>query len=71
MDQTTAAPPREPVKSNLAVSVCHDTYTVADECGGRWWPSDEASEEIDASAEPEATALRICTEQPMRGEWVS
>ena len=43
--------------------------TVRDTDGGRWFPSDEALAEIEASADQEAAALRICDEQPTRGEW--
>jgi hypothetical protein len=46
-------------------------WTVLDEAGGRWHPSDEAREEINAADDPEATALRICVAQPMRGTWHS
>ena len=44
------------------------TY-VADSDGGRWWPSAEALAEIRASSDPAAIAIRIATDQPMRGEW--
>jgi hypothetical protein len=44
-------------------------WSVTDMCGGRWWPDDEATAEIEASGDPAATVLRICTTQPMRGEW--
>ena len=46
-----------------------DEWTVTDRAGGRWWPDDEAGKEIATSNNPEGTALRICIEQPMRGEW--
>lgn len=45
-------------------------WTVLDTDGGRWWPSDEAAEEISASDRPDVAALRICADEPMRGEWV-
>lgn len=45
-----------------------DVY-VTDPAGGRWWPSDEAQDEIQQSDDPEATALRICVDAPMRGTW--
>lgn len=47
----------------------HGVMTVLDTDGGRWWPSDEALAEIEASDDPEATALRICENEPMRGQW--
>lgn len=37
--------------------------------GGRWFPGDDAADEIAASNDPAATAVRICREQPMRGDW--
>lgn len=46
-------------------------WAVDDEAGGRWWPGAEAAAEIDASDDPESVALRICREDPMRGEWRS
>lgn len=46
-----------------------DGECVADPDGGRWWPGDEAAAEIAASADPAATAARICAETPMRGTW--
>lgn len=46
-----------------------DTVTVRDLEGGIWWPNDEASAEIMAAADPEKTAMRICDNEPMRGEW--
>lgn len=42
---------------------------VVDPTGGVWGPSPEAAEEIANSTDPAATALRICREDPMRGEW--
>lgn len=53
----------------LAATELHETMCVRDDSEQVWWPSDEAAEEIDASGDREATALRICREQPMRGEW--
>lgn len=44
---------------------------VEDPHGGVWHPSDEARAEAEASADPAAAIRRICTEQPMRGEWRS
>jgi len=53
----------------LSTTTLHDTICVVDDEGGTWHPSPEAAAEIDASSDPEATALRICREAPMRGEW--
>lgn len=44
-------------------------WSVVDPQGGRWWPSAKAHDEITASDDPAATAVRIATESPMRGEW--
>jgi hypothetical protein len=52
------------------VERCHGEWTVADPNGGRWWSSAEARAEIEASADPQATALRICNKTPTRGKWV-
>ena len=35
----------------------------------RWWPSDEAQEEIQASDDPAQAALEMAMTQPMRGTW--
>lgn len=48
-----------------------DGWSVTDPNGGRWWPSEAADEEIEASADPAETALRICRESPMRGRWIA
>jgi hypothetical protein len=44
-------------------------WTVIDEDGGQWWPSEEAIAQINSASNPEAEALRICEEDPMRGTW--
>jgi hypothetical protein len=44
---------------------------VEDREGGVWHPSDEARAEIEASDDPAATAVRICHDTPLRGEWRS
>lgn len=59
--------PAEP----LAADLLDDTWTVVDPKGGRWFPSEEASNEIMASADPAAAAVRIAHESPMRGQWRS
>jgi len=50
---------------------CINQWTVLDSDGGRWFPSDEADEEIAASDDPGAAAIRICETEPMRGVWNS
>ena len=44
-------------------------WSVTDNFGGCWRPSDEAATEIEASANPAGTALLICHSAPMRGKW--
>lgn len=56
--------------TKLITETLDNTITVRDLDGGRWWPSAEALDEIRASADPEAAALRICEEEPTRGRWV-
>ena len=48
-----------------------DAIYVEDEHGGIWHPSDEALAEILASDDPEAAAVRICHQSPLRGAWKS
>lgn len=55
--------------TKLIAETLDNTITVRDLDGGRWWPSEEALDEIRASADPEAEALRICDEEPTRGRW--
>src|SRR5690606_24609946 len=43
------------------------TWAVDDAAGGRWFPGDDAADEIAASNDPAGAAVRICREQPMRG----
>ena len=44
-------------------------WSVVDLDGGVWWADSDADQEINDSANPEATAIRICEEEPTRGEW--
>lgn len=55
--------------SNLSIVRSGDVIGVEDENGGIWWPSNEAELEIDASDDPEITAILMCASQPMRGTW--
>ena len=34
-----------------------------------WWPNEATQAEIRASEDPEALAVKICDEEPGRGEW--
>jgi hypothetical protein len=47
------------------------TVRVVDPAGGVWYPGLIARMEIGGAPDREATALRICRETPMRGEWRS
>ena len=55
--------------AQFTTTTVHDVIVVDDAEGGRWFPSDEAAEQIAASSDPEAEAIRLATEEPMRGEW--
>ena len=46
-------------------------WSVVDAEGGRWWPDEDTAELIAGSADPAATALRICRDMPTRGHWSS
>ncbi len=62
----------EPVSEGTAYAEqMADGWRVVDPDDGVWWPSDEAEAEIQASDDPAATAVRIATQDPMRGEWHS
>ena len=54
---------------SIIIDTLHDTIVVRDSEGGVWWPSDEARAEIEASPDPEATALMIAEDHPTRGAW--
>lgn len=55
----------------LEVRVYDDTYCVEDTSGQVWWPDEDTAAEIASSDDPAAAALRICEEEPLRGEWRS
>jgi hypothetical protein len=57
-------------KTLSAENNIHGWY-VDDSDGGRWWPDDEAQEEIQRNDDPAARAVALCRDEPMRGEWVS
>ena len=59
----------EPAEPSLTAVETDGTWAVDDAAGGRWFPGDDAADEIAASNDPAATAVRICREQPMRGDW--
>ena len=48
-----------------------DATSVEDEDGGVWWPGEGAQDEIADAWDPRAEAVRICREDPSRGEWSS
>lgn len=56
-------------KQLFTTDTIDNIVTVIDSEGGRWIPSKEAQAEIKASPNPEAAAIRICAEEPMRGVW--
>lgn len=53
------------------LTATHNRYgwSVEDSEGGRWWPDADTKTEIEESDDPEATALRICRDDPGRGTW--
>jgi len=55
--------------ATLRAEVRHDTWTVVDPEGGRWWPNASVSAELTDAEDPAAEVVRICTETPLRGEW--
>lgn len=56
---------------NLFAEYLADGWSVVDPAGGRWWPDDDAREEIERAEDPGSAALRICRVEPMRGRWHS
>jgi hypothetical protein len=48
-----------------------DGWCVEDSCGGVWWPSDDAADEIQLAVCPAAAVFAMCQNSPMRGEWHS
>ena len=58
-------------EEELRAEFVDGVWTVRALDGGRWWPDEQAEAEIDAASEPEAEALRICSQTPMRGVWKS
>lgn len=58
-------------KTALVAQCTSDGWRVKDPGGAVWWANEGANDEIAASANQAATALRICVEQPMRGRWES
>jgi len=55
--------------NNLTIRHLTDGICVEDAEGGTWWPNEYAAAEIEDALDPEAEAIRICTEEPMRGRW--
>ena len=45
-------------------------WVVIDD-GAVWWPEDDAQAIIAASDDPEQTAVDMCRDEPMMGEWRS
>jgi hypothetical protein len=44
-------------------------WHVTDSCGGVWWPSDEAVDEVSDANDPASAVLEMCRTDPARGEW--
>lgn len=65
MTTTTAA------TTVLLATLRDGSYCVRDADGGVWWPSAEAEEAILAAESPKDEAVRICSDEPMRGTWHS
>ena len=60
----------EPTEPVLTAIETDGTWAVDDAVdGGRWFPGDDAADEIAASNDPAVAAVRICRETPMRGTW--
>lgn len=55
--------------ANLTAEENADGWSVVDPAGGRWWPHEDAAEEIGSSADPAAAAVTMCDASPMRGRW--
>lgn len=59
----------EPAVPSLTAVETDGTWAVDDATGGRWFPGAAAADEIGASDDPSATAVRICRETPGLGTW--
>lgn len=53
----------------LSAEVFDGEVSVVDARGGRWWPDQTARQQILDAEDEEAEAVRICNEEPMRGQW--
>lgn len=58
-------------QGTLTAEVTRYSTYVRDAAGGLWYPDDETVDQIRSAKDPEAEALRICQEEPMRGTWHS
>ena len=50
---------------DLLVEECWYTWTVNDQCGGRWWPGPPALRVLKRLNHPEIAVLRLCLEPGM------
>lgn len=55
--------------ATLATETLNNKVVVVDTNGGTWHPDAGATKEIAEASDPDATAIRICEQAPMRGEW--
>lgn len=53
----------------LTVIQTENGPAVRDSEGGVWWPSTEAASQIALAKDPDAEAVKMCIEEPMRGAW--
>lgn len=56
-------------ETSLQAEKLTDGWTVVDDEGGRWWPNAAAMDQIENADDQGEEAVRICTEEPMRGTW--
>ena len=61
---------RDDDPTRYTAQTCHGTWTVEDEQGGRWWPTEGTQARILLSADPEDEAIKLMIEGA-EGEWVS
>ena len=50
--------------ANLKADRTDNTLTVIDSDGGRWWPTNDATDEIDSAQDPAAVAVAMCAAAP-------
>lgn len=53
----------------LQAELLDDVWTVVDDSGQRWWPSEVAEKDINASDDPAALAIKFAGEGCRFGTW--